>query len=418
MNFSRASSDASGLRGHSVALMGLSIGMAAARRLLSLGYDVWGVTHDTDQAGWYTTGIRRFRTPDPTKDYDGWLEAMVRLGRQIPGRASLIVMSDEHLIACDRAGGQLADDFLTLGLGSGLRSSLTSKRSTFELADRHDFPRPAWRHVKSRSDLVEFAASQRGPILIKPDESIQWKKGLARAVAMRRKVISGPAEYVLEEYDRIAPFSPSVVAQELIPGPDHHLIYWAGVVGPDGRVGGRIVGSKRRVSPIHFGIATFAQLIDRPDVEEICEDFLTAIGYRGPCGIELKIDERDGVAKLIEVNPRYSLWDDIGIPVGVDLAHDAVRAQLGYPTVPNRPRSFDQKWVDLGRDIAVAQLYRREGLLTWREWLRSLAPPIRVNDLPIREDPRFVMHLTRRRIAKVVKRARKGEPMTSSNPGV
>jgi D-aspartate ligase len=416
VKYREASNGSRSPRGHTVVLAGLSIGMAAARRLIALGYDVWGVTHNTSQPGWYVTGLRRFRSPHPTQAFDGWLEAMHELARSVPGRPSLLAMSEHHVLAIDRGADQLRGDFLTLGLGSGLRTSLTAKRSTFELADQHDFPRPAWRYVEQRSELAEFVASQSGPVLIKPDISTDWKTGPAADIAARRKVISGSAEHVLEEYDRIAQYAPNVVAQEVIPGPDDHLIYWCGVVGSDGRVGGRLVGRKRRVSPIHYGTATFVQLIDRPDVEEICEQFLRTIGYRGPCGIELKHDPRDGVPKLIEVNPRYSLWDDIGIPVGVDLAHETVRAQLGYPTVPARPKSFDQKWVDLGRDAAVAKYYRREHLITWPEWIRSLAPPIRVNDVPLGEDPRYVFHLTRKRIMKVVRRARSGQPMTSSNP--
>ncbi len=72
------------------------------------------------------------------------------------------------------------------------------------------------------------------------------------------------------------------------------------------------------------------------------------------CGVDPKEDPRDGVAKLIEVNPRYSLWDDSGIPVGVDLAHEAVDSLLGGPT---------------------------------------LRPPIVVNDLPLLRDPRSMRRI-------------------------
>ena len=107
------------------------------------------------------------------------------------------------------------------------------------------------------------------------------------------------------------------------------------------------------------------------------------------------------MANLIEVNPRYSLWDDIGIPVGVDLAHEAVHSLLGGPTRRRRPDHFRQKWVELVRDTAIAREYRREGLLSWWSWLWSLRPPIVVNDLPVLRDPRYASHMITRRIRKL-----------------
>src|SRR5690606_14924076 len=191
-------------------------------------------------------------------------------------------------------------------------------------------------------------------------------------------------------------------------GPDENLVYWCGFVGPEGRVGGRLVGRKRRIVPIHYGSATFVELVDAPDVEEQCERFLVDLGYEGLCGIELKRDPRDGIAKLIEVNPRYSLWDDIGVPVGVDIANEAVRSFFGDPTVPRRPRRFDQKWVELCRDVPAALAYRNEGLLSLGAWLWSLKPPIVVNDLPVLDDPGYALHMISRRFRKLRERVGSG----------
>ena len=65
------------------------------------------------------------------------------------------------------------------------------------------------------------------------------------------------------------------------------------------------------------------ELIDAPEVEARCEASLAALVYECVSGgIELKIDAREGVSKLIEINPGYGLWEDIGMPVGTDLAHE------------------------------------------------------------------------------------------------
>lgn len=99
----------------------------------------------------------------------------------------------------------------------------------------------------------------------------------------------------------------------------------------------------------------------------------------------------DGVAKLIEVNPRWGLWDDIGIPVGVDLAGEAVSALFGGSPQPHRPRHFRQKWVAVSWDLPVFFHYRSEGLITTARWLADYMPPIRINDLPLVSDFPYAM---------------------------
>jgi predicted ATP-grasp superfamily ATP-dependent carboligase len=241
------------------------------------------------------------------------------------------------------------------------------------------------------------------PVLVKPNFTYEWKTPAAESIIGKRKVATGANKAeLLRAYDEIASVTPGVLAQEVIPGPDENLVYWCGFVGRDGRVGGRLVGRKRRIVPIHYGSATFVELVDLPEVEDQCERFLTMLGYRGLCGIELKLDPRDGVGKLIEVNPRYSLWDDIGVPVGIDLAHEAVRSLFGESnTEPKRPRHFRQKWVELCRDVPAAFAYYREGQLSLPEWIRSLSPPIVVNDLPLLDDPGYAYHMVSRRLRKL-----------------
>lgn len=48
----------------------------------------------------------------------------------------------------------------------------------------------------------------------------------------------------------------------MIPGPDDNLVYWCGLVGSEGFVGGRLADRKRRIAPIHYGSATYVEPVD------------------------------------------------------------------------------------------------------------------------------------------------------------
>ena len=395
--------------GRSVIVAGLFLnGATVVRNLSRQGYDVWALSYDASEQGWRSRYGRKIRVPNPETDRDAWVDAMLSLSARFATPPPLIPTYDVFVVALDRAWPRLRGKFLAHGFGSGLRTALTSKRGTFELAEQQDFPRPMSRMVGDRESLSRFAAEVAGDVLIKPEFPSAWRAASAKAVVGDRKVITDSSlGTLLSAYDELAAITPNVLAQEVIPGPDSNLIYWCGFVGADGRVGGRLIGRKDRVTPIHFGSASFVRLLDLPSVEKQCEAFLVGLGYQGICGIELKVDERDGIAKLIEINPRYGLWDDIGIPVGVDLAREAVVSLLGEPTRARRASHFEQKWVSLRRDVPTAFDYAREGLLRAPDWVRTVWPPTLVNDLPW-SDPLYAAATLRESAAALVRGVLRG----------
>ncbi len=357
------------------------------RQLARLKYSVCGVTAEPRDVGLRSRHGTKIVCPDPRKDQEAWVETMLQLGARLPGRPALIPTADFFVLAMEAAAGCLEKEFRFHGFGTGVRSQLTSKKTTFELAAGADIPMPLTRVAESRDQILRFCEREAWPALIKPDFSFHWHaKESAEKVEGQKVLTAATPEELAEAFEKVRPFSPGAIIQELIPGPDRNLIYWAGFVGRGGRVRGRLVGSKVRVTPAHFGSASYVELVDRPDVEDLCEDFLRTIGYRGLCGVELKIDERDGTPKLIEVNPRFGLWDDLGIRAGVDLAGEAASALFGEEPQPRRTTDFKQTWVHARRDIRAFAEYRAEGSWSVYRWLRSLWPPTVVSDFPIRHD--------------------------------
>lgn len=366
-------------------------GASVLRRLAALGFDAWGISHRPGDYGWATRHGRKALCPDPDRERDAWVAFLRDLRGRFDSAPLLIPCGDEFVVALDAAAAELRELYRFHGFGDGLRTRLTSKRETFALAERHGFPGPRSAFVSGRDELAAFAGEVirelGADVLIKPEFPLAWRVGAGGEVAAGRKVmVGGSVDEILELYDTVAPHTPGVLAQEVVPGPDDRLIYWAGLVRADGVVAGRVVGRKVRLNPIHFGSASYVRLVDRPEVEAECERFLGALGYVGLCGVELKEDRRGGVAKLIEINPRWGLWDDIGIPVGVDLAGEAAAALLGETPPPRRPRHFRQKWVAVSLDVPAFLAYRAEGTWSTWEWLRSLTPPILFADLPLLTD--------------------------------
>lgn len=379
-------------------------GASVVRRLCALGFRVCGLSHKPEDVGFASRHGWKAVCPSPASRHDAWVACLEHVASACTRRPVLLPTSDVWVVALDKAAHRLRPHFRFAGFGDQLHTKLTSKRTTFELAERYGFPMPRTAFVDSREEIVRFAAAVSGPILLKPEFPADWQSGpAAQALGGRKVMVAENAAELLAAYDAVQKWTTALVVQEIIPGPDENLIYWCGFVRDDGRVAGRFIGRKIRVLPVHYGSASFVELIDAPMIEDQCEAFLGALGYRGLCGIELKIDARDGVAKLIEVNPRYGLWEDIGIPAGVDLVEEAVSALLGRQPAPRRASRFGQKWVHLGRDLRAGRQYLAEGLLSPLAWLRSLTPPIVINDLPILSDFPYASHNLRTLAADLVR---------------
>jgi predicted ATP-grasp superfamily ATP-dependent carboligase len=362
-------------------------GSAVLRNLAGKGYQVCGISHDIGEMGIRSRHGSKVICPDPNTDLDDWVGALAWVAEQCEEKPVFIPTTDRYVVALDRAASELQDKLRYHGFGNGLRTSLTSKRSTFELAEKYQLAMPATIFVETGQQLRHFWRQLKAPVLIKPEFSMDWRTPAAWSTIGRSKAIIAESEQeLIDLYDRIKPVTERLIAQEVIPGPDTNLIYWAGFMSDDGHVRGRFVGQKIRVRPIHLGSASFVRLVDMPEVEQQCEDFLRKLEYQGICGIELKLDARDGIAKLVEVNPRYGLWEDIGLPAGVDFAEEAVLSAFGQDTPPHRVQEFRQKWVHFKRDLAAYLEYRGEKSLSLYQWLGSLGPPIIVCDLPIVSD--------------------------------
>jgi len=388
-------------------ILGLYInGVTILRNLTRQGYEVWGVTENSRDKGLHSRYGKELICPNPESECKKWVSFMQHLGRNIKDRPVLIPTSDRYVLALTRVAKELKNYFRFHGYDTDLSEKLTLKHTQLELANLCQFPTPHWRLITGRKDLISFVKKVKGKILIKPDVSHHWQIESAQQIKGEAKVmVASNRDELLKIYELVKPFSKNLILMEYIPGPDKNLFYWTGFVRKDGKVAGRLVGQKTRVHPIHFGSASFVELVDNKKVENLCNLFLKKLGYAGLCGIEVKLDPRDNQYKLIEINPRYGLWEDIGIPEGVDLAKQAVDSLYGDVVSIKRPRSFTQKWVSLHRDIRVFPKYWKEGELNPFSWLWSLRPPIIINDLPL-SDLKFVIGMVKLQLSRLIKKVR------------
>ena len=162
------------------------------------------------------------------------------------------------------------------------------------------------------------------------------------------------------------------MVQELIPGPESNL--WIGGLylrQSDGEPGAIFTGRKLRQHPPGFGSASLADACHNEDVVKLSLSFLQKIGYRGVCGTEFKFDERDSQYKMVEVNPRQTLWFALIGAAGIPLNHYAYCDLAGLPCPETGRLREGTKWILFEKDLITSLGYMLKGKLGLFSWLCS-----------------------------------------------
>ena len=136
-----------------------------------------------------------------------------------------------------------------------------------------------------------------------------------------------------------------------------------------------VVYGKTRMYPPDGGSSVLNFTVKRTDILDYAYQMLVALRWVGFCDFDFVVDPRDGVPKLIEINPRFPESFRMGTSVGIDfprmiydLAHGrCVEPVNGYPI--NRFLRFlpgDLMW--------FLRVNNRQRFGTWPSWFRFFYP--------------------------------------------
>ncbi len=111
---------------------------------------------------------------------------------------------------------------------------------------------------------------------------------------------------------------PSLIAQEVIPGPDTYSWVCSSAFNCRQELLGCAIKQKLRMYPVHYGVSCFAVSRRNSDLVDIVQDIGRKLKCVGQTHLEFRWDDRDRLYKYIEINPRIpgnvGFDEDSGIP--------------------------------------------------------------------------------------------------------
>tara|TARA_R110002072_G_scaffold302503_1_gene485961 strand:+ start:4456 stop:5559 length:1104 start_codon:yes stop_codon:yes gene_type:complete len=350
-------------------------------------------------------------------DESPWLDFLVGLASEESGKPILFPTEDAYVLFIAKHRVKLSAYFdFNLAQDAIVQASV-SKLGTYDLAIENGIPTPWTFLVRTFDDYEQVRDRVSFPCALKPSLAHVWLKNYTHEKLL---VIERP-EQLRERLVELMELGIEVILQEIIPGGDEQVYVFGVYVGGGGRVMGHCVMHKVRQWPVDFGVGAFCVSVEDSACAETALRMLERSGYRGMASTEYMLDPRDGLYKLIDINPRTCMIGELAVASGVDLPYLYYCDVVGLEPPPVISVNLGMKWSCFEWDLKSFLEHRRRGELTLRGWRASLRGQ-RVFAYYARDDMkpfmvagvRFVQRLIRR-VLRVGRRQRR--PTASQGAG-
>ena len=321
----------------------------------------------------------RIERGDYWNDQAAQIERLLAFGRAQTQPPILFYAGDGELLLVSRHREVLQSAFRLVVPDRDLVDTLVDKGRFRRLAQDRDLPVPASRQLRP-ADEEFLEPGLRYPVLMKPltrHEEL-WFPVAGRAKALR---IEDP-DALSRICSQLAVEGMEVLIEELVPGPESRIESYHAYVDATGEVAGEFTGRKVRTQPAEYGHSTALVTTAAADVESLGREMVRRVGLRGLVKVDFKRTP-EGDLRLLELNPRFSLWHHLGARAGVNLPAIVYADLAGLPRPPHATARPGVRWSSPWLDKRAA---REAGipLLSWVAWtLRAEAKSVAAWDDPM-----------------------------------
>jgi predicted ATP-grasp superfamily ATP-dependent carboligase len=379
-------------------------GLAVARSLAPRGVRVFGVDPTRTEIGHFSRHVRR--DPRVARGAPGaeLLGPLLQVAGEQPERPVLYPAGDAFLEFACANHERLRERFL---LADSIRpegaAALADKQSFYARCRALGVALPLTFFPLDREQAREASAQLRYPAIVKPARPHLFRRRLHGA----KLVEVQSAERLLEWWERLREWGGESVLQEVIPGPETHIFVAGLYLDSRGSCRSLFTARKSRQYPPRFGSGSYMEACWAEEIAELSLALASGLGYRGICGTEYKWDPRDETWKLIELNPRPTLWFALPPAAGVDIVWDAHCDLCGAPNPPRIGTQSAARWQLPLRDLLAGLHFWRRGELSGLEFLRTVVDPRgkRFGDLSLR-DPATLLGVGVDAVAKYLSHVR------------
>lgn len=281
---------------------------------------------------------RRFLYPSPRQHPDQFISFLLEELKKNPYDC-LFPMEEETLLLMAKFRSEISKYTYLLVPPLETIEFVRDKGKLIPFAERHGIPVP-----KTCETLSVLPLPPSG-------------RGIGEGYVIKPRVSSGSfgIVYVKKEqdlpafYQKVHDRYPFPLIQEYIPDGGGTFGISA-LFDESSNVRAAFVHKKLRMYPVQGGPSTLREGVEHPLIMELGLSLLKALNWVGVAMVEFKVDPRDGLPKLMEVNPRF--WGSLQLAIfsGVDFPYLVLKMARGetFDPVLRYPVGRRSRWLLFG----------------------------------------------------------------------
>lgn len=240
------------------------------------------------------------------------------------------------------------------------------KEQTYKIAHSIGIPIPKIYDHLSINDLL--SQNLKFPLVLKPSFKEKYYP-----VTKKKAIRVNNIDELKKEYSEMNAIidTSEIVVQEMIEGGTKNLFSYATYFDGEKSIGG-MTAVRLRQHPMDFGHATtYAVSVNKPELFDMGNKILKAIGYRGIAEVEFMWDDREKVFKFIEINGRFWGWHTLAREAGINFPYILYKHMLGQ-VITAKEAEINAKWVRLLTDLPTVFQEIIKGRFTLKEYFYSM----------------------------------------------
>lgn len=302
----------------------------------------------------------------PAFDSSDFIEFLIEVGKKEHLEGWALIPSNDHIVEnLSKSKIRLDPYYKTIAPDEEVLDNVVNKKNLLSFAEKCGTPIPRTCYPESK-DIV---ASFRFPVLLKGNYGLSFYKA-THSKAIQVDSLDDLASSLETVVSKVG--ADNVMIQELLPFDPSNRVVSFTCFAVNGEIKTYWMGDKLREHPLKYGTATCSRSVNIPAVLSSARPLVKELGYTGVCEIEFMRDMRDGVYKLIEINPRTWLWVGLAKACGVDYAYMIYCYLNDLPITYPTSYVENLKWINSITDFYFSAKLIMRGDLSFRDYLKSL----------------------------------------------
>ena len=270
---------------------------------------------------------KRLVYPSPRRSPDQFIEFLLKEIKE-NHYDCLFPMEEETLLLLANYHSEISPYTYLLSPGLKKIEFVRDKRNLMEFAEAHGIPTPKTIQISPSLSPPSLMAEGRVgeipiPAVIKPRIS----SGSFGIIYVKKK------EDLIPSYQSVHERYPFPLIQEWIPDGGGTFGFSA-LFDEASNIKAAFVHKKLRMYPVQGGPSTLREGVEHPQIMKLGLSLLKSLNWVGVGMVEFKVDPRDGIPKLMEINPRF--WGSLQLAIvsGVDFPYLILRMARGESFEP------------------------------------------------------------------------------------